>query len=150
MRKMRSSPWFQLAALTGGGFLTFVGVYALVTVLGVSEPSSRQMSHLLFRNDSGAILPRSPAAPSEGGVEVWVLYRDRPVSIGRSRVVFRGLDDGGNLRIDAVLPELDPQSVYAHSIPREQARNGFRIANERYRLKKVGRSALVLYREASP
>ena len=150
MREMRSSAWLQLIAFTGAGILAFAGLYGLVTLLEVSAPNPRQMSHLLFRNDSGAILPRSPAAPSEGGVEVWVLYRDRPVSIGRSRVVFRGLDDGGNLRIDAVLPELDPQRVYAHSIPREQARKGFRIANEGYRLKKIGRSAVVLYRAAPP
>lgn len=147
MREMRSSAWLQLVAFTGAGILAFAGLYGLVTLLGVSEPNPRQMSQRLFRNDTDVSPPRSPAA---GQLEVWVLHRDRPVTIGRSRVTFRGLDEGGNLRIDAVLPELDPQRVYAHSIPREQARKGFRIANEGYRLKKIGRSAVVLYRTAPP
>ncbi|MFO7496841.1 MAG: hypothetical protein R6X05_14545 [Desulfobacterales bacterium] len=150
MRKMRSSPWFQLLALTGGGLLVFGAVYGLVTFLGVTEPAPGQLSNLLFRNDSDAFLPQPPAAPVPAPVEVWVLHRDRSVSIGRSRLVFRGLDDSGNLRIDAVLPELDPQRAYAHTVTRERARSGFRIANEHYRLKKIGRSALVLYRDVAP
>jgi hypothetical protein len=49
-----------------------------------------------------------------------------------------------------VLPELDPQRVYAHSVSRERARSGFRIAGEQLRLKRVGRSALVLFRDVAP
>ncbi len=150
MRKMRSSPWIHLLALTGAGLLAFGAVYGLATVLGLPEPTPGQLSDLLFRNDADALLPQSPATPAAGPVEVWVLHRDRSVAIGRSRLVFRGLDAAGNLRIDAVLPELDPQSVYAHSLTRERARRGFRIANEHYRLKKIGRSALVLYRDVAP
>jgi hypothetical protein len=150
MRKMRSSPWLQLFALTGGGLLAFGAVYGLVTVLGVSEPAPGQLSNLIFRNDTDAFRPQPPAAPAAAPVEVWVLHRDRSVSIGRSRLVFRGLDDSGSLRIDAVLPELDPQQVYRHTVTRQRARSGFRIANEHYRLKKIGRSALVLYRDGAP
>lgn len=150
MRKMRSSQWLQLLVLTGGGVLAFCAVYGLVTALGVSEPSPGQVSNLLFQYDTEAYLPESPASPSTAPVQVWVLYRDRPVSIGRSRLVFRGIDADGNLRIDAVVPELDPQRAYAHTITRERARNGFRIADENYRLKRVGRSALILYRDPTP
>lgn len=150
MRKMRSSQWLQLLALTGAGILAFCAVYGLVTILDVPEPSPGQLSDLLFQYDTDAFLPESPASPSAAPVQVWVLYRDRPVSIGRSRLVFRGIDADGNLRIDAVVPELDPQRAYAHTVTLKRARSGFRIADENYRLKRVGRSALILYRDRAP
>jgi hypothetical protein len=72
-----------------------------------------------------------------------VMMRGETVTVNRTRLVYRGLQDG-TLHLDLYLLDLDAQYPYPKRIPRALARQEFRLGPERYQLLAVSRKALTL------
>ena len=72
-----------------------------------------------------------------------VLMLGEAVSVNRTRLVFRGLQDGA-IHLDLYLLDLDAQYPYPKQIPKDAAREGFRLGSGRYQLLSVNQKTLTL------
>jgi len=59
------------------------------------------------------------------------LIIDQPLDVGTIQMTYRGRSSGDVL-IDLVLLDLDPQYIYSRRVPIKAARNGFHISNRRF------------------
>ena len=75
-----------------------------------------------------------------------LLPRDRVVVLDGSHLIYRGLLPPSHFRVDVIIPALDPQSTYPHRIDKVAAREGFRLAGNRFRLVAARESRLLLER----
>lgn len=78
----------------------------------------------------------SPAAT--GGIlpqEILVLRPGEAKTIGKTRIVYRGIEEArGAMRLDVSLLELDPQVAYRHLIGIRGAQEQFSLAGLKFRL----------------
>jgi hypothetical protein len=72
-----------------------------------------------------------------------IMMKDEAVTINRTRLVFRGLQDG-DIHLDLYLLDLDPQYPYLKKIPRRDARKGFRLGVGKYQMLTVNSRVLTL------
>ncbi len=73
------------------------------------------------------------------------LMLDRDKKIGKSILVYRGLDENAKFRIDVAILELDPNSFYRYRIPINAAKKGFRLVGQNFRLISARKSAIQLW-----
>ena len=73
------------------------------------------------------------------------LVRDRDIKIGKSIIVYRGLDESAKFRMDVAILELDPNSLYSYRIPINAAKKGFRLVGQNFRLISARKSAIQLW-----
>ena len=73
-----------------------------------------------------------------------VLVKGRALTIGRTRLVFAGLDNG-RIRLGLTLLDLDPQYVYPREIPRCDRQKAFRLGARHYRVAKVSNASITLF-----
>jgi hypothetical protein len=64
---------------------------------------------------------------------VVVMYRDREIKRGEKRWIFRGFEEG-RIRIDVIVPALDPDAVYPYHIAPDQGGQSFQFSGRRFRL----------------
>lgn len=72
-----------------------------------------------------------------------VLIKDEGVTLGRTRVVYRGWQDG-RIHIDLYLLDLDSSYAYPRRITKDEARKGISLGARRYRLQAVNSKSLTL------
>jgi len=85
------------------------------------------------------------AAPSNPLKEKIMLVRDRDIKFGKSKIVYRGLDGNAKFRMDVAILELDPNAFYRYRIPINDAKKGFRLAGQNFRLISARKSAIQLW-----
>ena len=64
----------------------------------------------------------------------------------KSKIIYRGLDEKSRLIIDVVILDLDPETYYPYRIHTYEARRGFRLAGQNFKLISARKSALKLRR----
>lgn len=72
-----------------------------------------------------------------------ILIRNKVQTVGKLRITYLGLADK-YLRFDVNLLDLDPDYTYRYTIPREQARKRFRIADQYFRADTTSNSKIRL------
>jgi hypothetical protein len=70
---------------------------------------------------------------------------DRDIKIGKSIIVYRGLDENAKFKLDVVVLELDPKAFYRYRIPIKAAKKGFRLVGQNFRLISARKSAIQLW-----
>jgi hypothetical protein len=65
--------------------------------------------------------------------------------VGRIKLIYRGLEKK-RIKIDVIIPALDPQTAYRHAVSIEAARQGMRLAEERFKLVSAAESKIRLER----
>ena len=75
-----------------------------------------------------------------------MLLLDRDTKIGKSKIIYRGLDENAKFKMDVVVLELDPNAFYRYHIPISAAKNGFRLVGQNFRLISARKSAIHLWR----
>ena len=65
--------------------------------------------------------------------------------IGKSKIIYRGLEGNSTFKIDVVILELDPNSFYRYRIKIDDAKKGFRLAGQNFKLISTRKSALQIW-----
>lgn len=125
------------------GTVAITGFYYIALKLSGQEASFEQFletaSKGRFYNET---------EPSDPARKLYVFHRDIAQSVARARFNYRGVK-GKTIRVDVIIPELDPESVYHYRLDIDQAYNGFRMGGVQFRLISVSRSSLRLKRKAT-
>ncbi len=66
-------------------------------------------------------------------------------TIGKSKIIYRGLEGDSKFRIDVVILELDPQAFYGYRFSIADARQGFRLAGQNFKLISARESAIQIW-----
>ena len=74
-----------------------------------------------------------------------MLVLDRDIQIGKSKIVYRGLDGNAKFKMDVAILELDPNAFYRYRIPIKAAKKGFRLVGQNFRLISARKSAIELW-----
>ena len=63
----------------------------------------------------------------------------------KSKIIYRGLEGGSAFKIDVVIPELDPNAYYRYRIHIEDAKKGFRLGGQNFKLISARKSAAQIW-----
>ena len=74
-----------------------------------------------------------------------LLVINQDIKIGKSKIVYRGLEGNAKLKMDVVILELDPNAFYRYRIPIKVAKKGFRLVGQNFRLILARKSAIQLW-----
>ena len=77
--------------------------------------------------------------------EKLIVQIDQGKTFGKSKIIYRGLDGNSLFKIDVVILELDPHAYYRYRIPIDDARKGFRLAGQNFRLISARTSAIQIW-----
>ncbi len=77
--------------------------------------------------------------------EKLTLVLDRDIKIGKSIIVYRGLDENAKFRMDIAILELDPNAFYRYRIPIKAAKKGFRLVGQNFKLISARKSTIQLW-----
>ena len=146
MKESTKKKWVPMTVV----FLSVFGSFAALMYLSITTFSTaqNQSSSPFFRFQQNK--PAFVGPPTANGVVVepnsvaagWakmVLLRDREVRVGGAVLTYRGLGARSTFRIDAVIPDLDPQYTYRQQFDIASARKGFRLGGEHLVLLSAGR-----------
>ena len=117
-------------------FFTAIGLFFIYFIISVSKGN---VDPVYNRRPPG--MPLRTDAPRTAGE--LVLHKDQPQTFGRLLLTYRGISNG-DLVLDVVLLELDPDYPYRHRIPKNSAAQGFRMANTDFRILSAGPKKLSL------
>ena len=153
MNETRSRDWFMIL------FYTMICIVSLGLLYFVVEAFSPKFSsELIPKNDvlsarfmsdprwDGGYRDAQKEALSNPFKEKIMVLLDRDVKIGKSKIVYRGLDGNAKFKMDVVVLELDPNSFYRYRIPIKAAKKGFRLVGQNFRLISARKSAIQLWR----
>ena len=139
-----------------GVLLAVIGSFAALLYLSVSKLPDRRFlartdSFSRFQGDESharsARAPRVRVGPPSSAVPGWsktVLHLGRERKVGQTILTYRGLDKRSKIKIDAIIPALDPSYSYPRRIDFETAKKGFQVGAERFVLISAGKSTLRL------
>ena len=74
-----------------------------------------------------------------------ILSLDQVVSVGKIKIIYRGLEDD-RINVDVIIPELDPETAYHHSIHETEAQRGLKFGGQDFELISAGETKLRLNR----
>jgi|GEM_PF-750174 len=128
MYRTGNTDWRARLFIIGASlFLIWVVYYLCTEALDPAAPwSNRTMANRASAN-----------AAAQPGDRV-LLTLDKPASVGKTRLIYRGRQDG-NLLIDVVIPQLDQGFAYHYTIPLKKAKQSFNLAGREYTLLGAGR-----------
>ena len=84
-------------------------------------------------------------AYSNPSKEKIMLVINRDIKIGKSKIVYRGLDGDAKFSIDLAILDLDPHAYYRYRIPISDAEKGFRLAGQKFKLISARKSTIQLW-----
>lgn len=141
-----SQQWVYLSLFTVAGVAVFAGLYFLAQAFIPPAKDYREYYAGVFMF-AGEQIPVDPGPPREQpggrrqtlqtagfGKNLLMLPLEKPYSVGRIELIYRGLLNDGRFRVDVVIPELDPNRAYPREISVGDAKAAFRLAGERFRL----------------
>jgi len=152
MNETRSRNWF------------YILLYTMISIVFLS--SIYWIAETFFPKTSSELIPRDDAlsarfmsgsrgdsdfrdapkkALSNPTKEKLTFVLDRDIKIGKSIIVYRGLDENAKFRMDVAILELDPNSFYRYRIPINVAKKGFRLVGQNFRLISARKSAIQLW-----
>ena len=74
-----------------------------------------------------------------------MLVIDRDRKIGKSKIVYRGLDGNAKFSLDIAIIDLDPHAYYRYRIPINDAKKGFRLVGQKFKLISARKSTIQLW-----
>ena len=123
-------------------FLIFGMMLAAFIYAAIVGPRGYQQSKVQpIYAPTGSGQVKTPASDQKN----FILILNRVQSVGKIQLTYRGVDDS-RIKIDVIIPELDPKTAYSHSIPIAQAKQGIRLGGARFKLTDIGRSKIRLER----
>ena len=149
MNETRARNWFYILSYT------MISIVFLGSIYWVAE--------IFFPKTSSELIPRDDAlsarfmsgsrgvsnyrdapkkVPTNAPIEKITLVLDRDIKIGKSIIVYRGLDENAKFRMDVAILELDPNSFYRYHIPIKDAKKSFRLVGQNFRLISARKSAI--------
>jgi hypothetical protein len=145
MKETKPHKWSQAI------YYVLASIVVLVLILLVAErffplslESSSKMGYLSSRLFSR--LQDTPGrAPSNPAREKILLALNHEKTIGKSKIIYRGLEKNSAFNIDVVILELDPNSFYRYHIQIDDAEKGFRLAGQDFKLISARKSALQIW-----
>lgn len=72
------------------------------------------------------------------------LIPDKTRKVGKTWLTYRGKVDSDHFLIDVTIPALDRQTQYRHKLSIADARKGFSLVGQEYRLLKISKSSIRL------
>ena len=63
----------------------------------------------------------------------------------KSKIVYRGLEGSSAFKIDVVIPEFDPNTYYRYRIHIKNAKKGFRLGGQNFKLISARKSAVQIW-----
>ena len=116
-------------------------------------PSSIAMAYFLFNlamlsPDQIEAEPKADYAPYQiapASPNRVILTKGIPRTIDKVKLTYMGMDADAVV-IDVTILDLDPHYAYRHTIPRHIAAQGFKMAQQQYRLISAGSSRLKITR----
>ena len=74
-----------------------------------------------------------------------VLALDAEVRVRDKRFVYRGMEDR-SIRIEVIIPELDPDRGYLYQVPIDRAERGFNLSGTYFRLVKARQTRIEIHK----
>ena len=87
-------------------------------------------------------LPEFRWSVSSPGWASATLKLDQEVRAGKIILAYRGKEGRSAIKLDAVLPDLDRESVYKRKIDIDKALDGFQVGRERFKLVSVRKTKI--------
>jgi hypothetical protein len=153
--KKRWAPMAGVLLAVFGSFaaLVYLSVYKMPNPQSqYAAPSfSRFQQPETLAGDSEEVLPRAHTLPpSSPGWVKRTLRLDREYRVGNTLLTYRGLEAGSILKLDAVIPALDPDYAYKMKLSVSEAKKGFQRGGDRFVLLSAGRSKIRLLHRDMP
>lgn len=79
---------------------------------------------------------------------IYYLATDTAVAVDAAQFIYKGYAAQDRIRIDVVIPDLDPETAYVHLIDIGEARTGFTLLGRRYRLTAVNQHRIRMVHHA--
>ncbi len=146
MKETKPHKWSQAV------YYVLASIVFLVLILLVAEmffPSTSP--ELIPKMDrlSARIMTRLQDTPggalSNPAREKILLALNHEKTIGKSKIIYRGLEGDSKFKIDVVILELDPQAFYGYRFEIDDARQGFRLAGQNFKLISARESAIQIW-----
>ncbi len=141
MNQTRSRNWFYVLSYT------MISIVVLGLITWVSETFfPKTSSELTPRDDALSARFISGSRPVSNfrdtpknalltpTKEKITFVLDRDIKLGKSIIVYRGLDENAKFKMDVAVLELDPKAFYRYRIPIHAAKKGFKLAGQNFRL----------------
>jgi hypothetical protein len=74
-----------------------------------------------------------------------LLLLNQAKKFDKSKIIYRGLEGNTTFKIDVVILELDPNSFYSYRIQIDDAKKGFRLVGQKFKLISTRRSAIQIW-----
>ncbi len=158
MRESTKKRWMPMA----GALLALFGslaasIYLSVHTMPVPRSRAPAASFMRFQqpdtltdgSDDVLLRINEPPQPIPGWA-MSTLRLDREYRVGNSILTYRGLEGRSNLKLDAVVPALDPDYTYKQKISISEAKKGFRRGGDRFVLLSAGKSKIRLLHRSMP
>jgi hypothetical protein len=158
MKESTKKRWVPMA----GAFLAVFGSFATLMYLGVNNmPAPRswvptasfiryqQPDTLTDGSDDVLLRINQPPPPIPGWAKS-TLRLDREYRVGNTILTYRGLERGSILKLDAVIPDLDPDYAYKMKISISKAKKGFQRGGDRFVLLSAGKSKIKVLHRSIP
>ena len=152
MNKTRSRYWLSILAYTMVsiiflGFLYFIAEMFFPRTSSELIPktdalSARFISSSRWNTTSG---DANGTALSDPIKEKITLALNQDKKIGKSKIIYRGLEGNSTFKIDVVVLDLDPNSFYRYRIKIDDAKKGFRLAGQNFKLISSRKSAIQIW-----
>jgi len=84
-------------------------------------------------------------ALSEPVKEKVLLSLNQEKKFEKSKIIYRGLAGNSAFKIDVVIPEFDPNAYYRYRINIENAKKGFRLGGQNFKLISARKSAIQIW-----
>ena len=146
MKETKPHKWSQAI------YYVLASIVSLVLILFVAEmffPSTSP--ELIPKMDrlSARVMSRLQDTPggalSNPAREKILLALNHEKTIGKSKIIYRGLEGDSKFKIDVVILELDPQAFYGHRFSIADARQGFRLVGQNFKLISARESAIQIW-----
>jgi hypothetical protein len=152
MNETRPRDWFYILSYTmisivTLGFLYFVTEWFLPETSADLIPKNDALSARFMsspRWDNKGQDSRENASPDLSEEKIR-LTLNQEKKIGKSKIVYRGLDGNSTLKIDVVILDLDPYAYYPYRIYTDEAKKGFRLAGQNFKLISARKSAIQIW-----
>ena len=152
MNKTRPRNWpaiflYLFICIVSLGFIYVVAEWFLPKTSSELIPnkdtlSSRFMSVPKWTGDSKETHKKGQ---TEAIKEKIMLLLNQEKVIGKSKLIYRGLEKNSAFKIDVVILELDPDAFYRYRIQIDDAEKGFRLAGQDLKLISARKSALQIW-----
>jgi len=74
-----------------------------------------------------------------------LLLLNQAKKFDKSKIIYRGLEGNTTFKVDVVILELDPNSYYRYRIQIDDAKKGFRLVGQKFKLISTRRSAIQIW-----